>query len=217
MKVLRIWIGLVLLALGVLGVLSAAGVADFAATAGRWWPVAVIGLGVAAMVSERRISPGPSIVAIIGLVLLAGQLEWTNQSLFWPAVLLLAGFVVLAGLRHRQTRARSESLVMFGGGKTVNRSEHLDHADVSAVFGGATLDLRQAHIDQEASVDALALFGGVDVLVPRDWRVELDGLPILGGFDDKTRANGSLTGESPVLKVHATAMFGGVNVANEPK
>lgn len=84
------------------------------------------------------------------------------------------------------------------------------------MFGGATLDLRDAHIDDEATVDAFAMFGGVDVLVPHGWRVELRGLPILGGCDDKTTPNGSLSVSAPRLKVNATAILGGVAVANEP-
>jgi hypothetical protein len=50
------------------------------------------------------------------------------------------------------------------------------HADASAIFGGATLDLREAHID------AFALFGGVDVLVLEGWRASVSGLPFMGGI-----------------------------------
>ncbi|WIY04054.1 hypothetical protein QRX60_09460 [Amycolatopsis mongoliensis] len=218
MKLIRIWLGLVLVALGVLGVLDATGVAGFDGTAGTWWPVALIGLGVAAMWSQRRVTFGPTVLTVVGLVLLAGQLSWTDGDLFWPAVLLVGGVAVLTGL-WRQSRTRlpqAESVVLFGGAKTVDRSEHFQHADAAAVFGGATLDLRGAHIDEQASVDAFALFGGVDVLVPKDWRVELGGLPILGGYEDKTEGNGSLPVDAPLLKVNATAVFGGVKVANEP-
>jgi hypothetical protein len=83
---------------------------------------------------------------------------------------------------------------------------------VSAIFGGATLDLREAHIDREASVDALALFGGVDVLVPRGWRVQVAGTPILGGLEDKTEGDGERQADAPLLKVNGTAIFGGVDV-----
>jgi predicted membrane protein len=103
---------------------------------------------------------------------------------------------------------------MFGATKIKDRSEHLKHADVSAIFGGATLDLREAHIDEEATVDALALFGGVDVLVPQGWRVALGGTPILGGCEDKTEAV-ELASDAPVLNVNATAIFGGVGVKNK--
>jgi len=216
MRLFRIWVGLVLLLLGVFGILDAAGIVGFGDSIGLWWPVAVIGLGLAAMWSQRRISLGPVILVFLGVALLAGQLQWTGKDLFWPAVLVVSGLAVLAGLRHRRRPSHGDSLVVLGGAKTVDRSEHFTYADVAAVFGGSTLDLRQAHIDDDATVDAFAFCGGVDVLVPRDWRVELGGVPILGGYEDKTTGDGTLPSDAPVLKINATAVLGGVKVANEP-
>jgi hypothetical protein len=217
MKPLRLWIGFVLVTLGVFGILDATGTLDSSETIDQWWPVAIIGLGLIGMLVDRRISLGPAIVAVVGVLLLADQQNWTDQDLFGPVLLIGIGLVVLSGLWHRrQVEHHDNSLVMFGGTQIKDRSEHFTHTDVSAVFGGATLDLREAHVDAEASVDALALFGGVDVLVPTDWRVALDSTPILGGCEDKTQSDGELSAESPVLKVHATAIFGGVDVKNKP-
>lgn len=82
------------------------------------------------------------------------------------------------------------------------------------MFGGATLDLREAALQPGARVDALALFGGVEVIVPVGWRVELSGLPIFGGYSDKTSGQHLLPPDSPVLSMVATALFGGVEVKN---
>jgi hypothetical protein len=169
------------------------------------------------MFVERRISLGPTIVVVIGFLLLADQQGWTDEDLFGPVLLVAFGLLVLSGMwRHRAVEGehRDNSIVMFGGTKIKDRSEHFTHADVSAIFGGATLDLREAHIDREASVDALALFGGVDVLVPKGWRVALGATPILGGCEDKTE-DGELLPEAPVLTVNATAILGGIDVKNK--
>jgi hypothetical protein len=209
---------LVFLTLGVFGILNASGTLDSSKTIDRWWPVAIIGLGLIGMLLERRISLGPGIVVVVGVLLLADQQQWTDEDLFGPVLLIAIGLVVLSGLgRHRGVEGehRANSLVMFGGTKIKDRSEHFTHADVSAIFGGATLDLREAHVDREATVDALALFGGVDVLVPKGWRIALGGTPILGGCEDKTEGDGGLRADAPVLKVHATAILGGVNVKNK--
>jgi hypothetical protein len=217
MKPIRLWIGLVLLALGVLGILDAAGTLESSETIDRWWPVAIVGLGVIGMFVDRRISVGPTVVVVIGVLLLADQQDWTDEDLFGPVLLIGIGLILLSGLWRRRVEGerREGSVVMFGGSKIKDRSEHFTHADVSAIFGGATLDLRDAHVDREASVDALALFGGVDVLVPKGWKVELGGTPILGGFEDKTEGDGELPPTAPLLKVHATAIFGGVDVKNK--
>ena len=217
MRPVRLWIGLVLVTLGVFGILDATGTLDASETIDRWWPVAIIGLGLIGMLVERRVALGPAVIVGIGVLLLAAQQEWTDEDLFGPVLLILIGLVVLSGLRRRavsQDGHRRDSVVMFGATKIKDRSEHLKHADVSAIFGGATLDLREAHIDEEATVDALALFGGVDVLVPPGWRVALGGTPILGGCEDKTEAV-ELASDAPVLNVNATAIFGGVGVKNK--
>jgi len=217
MKPVRLWIGLVLVTLGVFGILDAAGTLDSSEAIDRWWPVAIIGLGLIGMFIERRIALGPGIVVVVGLLILADQQEWTDEDLFGPVLLIAIGLVVLSGLWSRRVDGehRESSVAMFGGTKIKDRSEHFTHANVSAIFGGATLDLREAHIDREASVDALAMFGGVDVLVPKGWRVSVDGTPILGGCEDKTTGDGELPADAPVLNVHATAILGGVGVKNK--
>ena len=53
MTPVRMWIGLVLLALGVIGILEATGVGTGGVA--DWWPIAVIGLGVVAMFGRRRV------------------------------------------------------------------------------------------------------------------------------------------------------------------
>ena len=66
------------------------------------------------------------------------------------------------------------------------------------------------------TADVSAVFDGVDVPVSENWRIELGGLPILGGYDDKTAGDDSLPANAPTLKVNATAVFGGVKLASEP-
>jgi hypothetical protein len=220
MRPVRLWIGLVLLTLGVFGILDATDVLNAGRTIDLWWPVAIIGLGLSAMLAQRRISFWSVVITGLGLVLLADQQNWATGDLAVPAILVLVGGAALIGFARHRTAShvdRRESIAVFSGTKTVDRSAHLDHTDVTAVFGGATLDLREAHIDDVATVDAVALFGGVQLLVPKDWRVSVGGLPLFGGYDDKTVGNGSLPPDAPLLKVNATAIFGGVEVANEPK
>lgn len=217
MRPVRTWMGIVLLGLGVVGLLGAAGVLDAATVTARWWPVAVIGLGLAAAIAQRALSAGPVVVTAIGVALLAGAQDWVVQDMIWPALLIVVGLLVLSGLARRSAPAgEATALAILGGSSVRSTSEHLDHAEVSAVFGGATLDLRQAHVDRHARVDALALFGGVEVLVPQGWRIVLRGLPIFGGYEDKTRNDVPPPSDAPVLTVNATAVFGGVSVTDKP-
>jgi hypothetical protein len=175
---------------------------------------------VCAAVAERRISLGPTVLFVIGALLLVAQLDVAKiDAVVWPVVAILAGLWLLVnrsgwGRSRDLTSDRPDVVAVLGGADTSARSQHFRHANVSAVFGGATLDMREARLDPGATVDALALFGGVDVIVPQGWRVDLGGLPIFGGYDDKTTAAGDLSPDAPVLRVAATAIFGGVDVKN---
>ena len=217
------WFAGVLIAVGVLWLLDAADVLDAGTTIDHWWPVAVIALGLVAAASERRLGLGPAALVVIGALLLVGQLDVVDvDAIVWPIVAIVAGLWLLFNRGQwsrvrEQESPRQDVVALLGAAETKNRSPHFQHANVSAVLGGATLDMREAHLDPGASVDALALFGGVDVIVPPGWRVELGGLPIFGGYEDKTGGNGDLPADAPVLKVAATAIFGGVDVKTKPE
>ena len=222
MSPMRIWIASVLIALGAVWLLDAANVLSAPDVLDTWWPVAIIALAVIAAVSERRVSLGAGVLFVIGSLLLVDQLGAVDLgAVIWPIIAILAGVWLLShrGRLHgtrEDTADRQDVVALLGGSESRNRSEHFHHANVSAVLGGATLDLREAHLEPDASVDALALFGGTDVIVPPGTRVTLSGLPIFGGYDDKTRGNGELPPDAPKLKVSATAIFGGVSVKNTP-
>jgi hypothetical protein len=222
MRPLRVWLGSLLLALGVVWVLDAAGVLSADAVISRWWPIAVVALGLLALIGERRLAPGPIVVIVIGSVLLVDQLTSVDVGgIIWGGVVIAIGAWLLIDFARPRSRDQRVSetqdvFALLGGSHGSNRSPHFRHADVLAVLGGATLDLRGSTPAPGARVDALALFGGVDVIVPTGWRVEVSGLPIFGGYQDKTGGDRDLPPDAPQLKVVATALFGGVEVKNPP-
>lgn len=83
--------------------------------------------------------------------------------------------------------------------------------DSLCVFGGANIDLRKAVIPPEGiTIRALAVFGGLDVIVPPDLRLEVKGIGIFGGFDH--RDNPDAPESAPLVRIEGLACFGGVGV-----
>lgn len=104
----RLWVGLVLLALGVLGLFAVGGAVDWDRTVERWWPIAIIGWGVADLIADRRVTLGGTIVVAIGLTLLADEQAWAVDGLLWSALFLFAGAaILLAGHRPRSSTGTS--------------------------------------------------------------------------------------------------------------
>lgn len=63
-----------------------------------------------------------------------------------------------------------------------------------------------------AQLALTGIFGGISVTVPQNVRVEVTGIPIFGGWENKTRQ--SIDDTLPVLKVNCLAAFGGVEIKN---
>jgi hypothetical protein len=87
---------------------------------------------------------------------------------------------------------------------------------VKVVFGGADLDLRKATLESsEVVISAKAIFGGVQIVVPPDVAVVMDGSGIFGGFAGNAEDNQPGPG-APVVRVTGKAIFGGVAVDRKP-
>jgi uncharacterized protein DUF1707 len=87
-----------------------------------------------------------------------------------------------------------------------------------AVMGGTVLDLREAAIGSRPQcVTAIAVMGGVDVVVPPGTRVELRGVPVMGATKNRVPSDGDeLAPVQPVVRVRALALMGGVEVKVKP-
>ncbi|WP_242886072.1 DUF1707 SHOCT-like domain-containing protein [Actinomadura litoris] len=80
-----------------------------------------------------------------------------------------------------------------------------------AFWGGGKIDLREARFEEaEATISALAVMGGVEIIVPDDLTVHVKGLGIMGGFDQ--RASGPGAPGAPVVVIRGFAFWGGVGV-----
>jgi hypothetical protein len=78
-------------------------------------------------------------------------------------------------------------------------------------WGGGEIDLREARFaEPEVTIRAFALMGGVSVIVPEDAEVNVQGIGIMGGFDD--RAGGPGAPGAPRIMVNGVAFWGGVGV-----
>lgn len=86
-------------------------------------------------------------------------------------------------------------------------------AEATAIMGGVELDLRHAGMaGEEVIIDTFALWGGIEIWVPVHWHVVMQGLPLMGAFEDKTQV--TVQGRQPRLIVRGIALMGGVEIKN---
>jgi len=85
-----------------------------------------------------------------------------------------------------------------------------------ALFGGMDIDLSNAYMPPgDTYMDAMCLFGGVDIIVPEGLNVEVDGIPLFGGIENQV--SDDLLPGAPTLHVRAFVMFGGIEIKHRKK
>lgn len=220
----RFVFGAILVLIGLLLLLSQMRVLRFWDFVGTWWPCILIIMGLWHW-ANRRFHPsvGAFITIFLGIFLQAVELDLMDSRGFGilaSAMLILLGLWVL--LRHARPTVENVSdadsfdqWIMFGGVEQALTTQQFTGGTVNVAFGGVELDLRRTALAPgDVSLSLKALFGGIEIRVPENWQVFVDGTAILGGVDDKTgNVPSDKLSPGSQLHVRAVAIFGGIEIS----
>ena len=224
-KLNRILWGLVFIVLGIVIALNTLDIINFNIFFNGWWTFIIIipcFIGLFDGTKEGKL--GNIIGILVGVVLLLvaqGLLRFDIVfKLFIPAVLVIIGLYLLFGnvFRSKVTDKLRELKKESGNGEAIcatfseqfvtKNDEKFENATVDAVFGSVVLDLSKAKIKDEAVITASAIFGGIDIIVPKDVVVKIKSTPIFGGVSNTTKTKDA----KKVIYIDALALFGSVEV-----
>jgi predicted membrane protein len=188
------------------------------------WQMLLIAIGVVNLMNRESWVPGVILISI-GTFFIAPKLFFLPTNfihLFWPVLLITVGVLILikrfprtSGLhRHGDNSGVDEGYIrqdnIFSGSKQRITTDAFKGGQVNCVFGGAEIDLTQAKLaDGVYNLEVNVVFGGVTVIVPSDWKIELKMTSILGGFSDKRAYVKENPDPSKVLVIRGSAIFGG--------
>lgn len=220
----RMIFGIVMTTLGVLWTLDNLGVLD-ASKVTHWWPAALVLFGLMKLTgigADKSLVPGIIFTAGGSLLLLArlNLIDFSVSDAFPLALVAIGIGIVYRSLRGPEAAGNGDddsfvrSFALMGGVTRRNRSEAFRGGDLSAMMGGVELDLREAQLaDGRAVVEVFVMWGGIEIVVPPDWRVESEVTPIMAGFEDNTRLmpGGEVAG---TLVVRGFGVMGGIEVKN---
>ena len=113
-------------------------------------------------------------------------------------------------------RPRKERDFLIGiFGATVRRGRWTPAGSTLTVgiFGGSELDFREALLPPGVTeVTAIAVMGGVEVIVPPGVRVETTAMAVMGGIEDTSEGPEYDTESTPVIRVKGLACMGGIEI-----
>lgn len=227
----RIWGGIILIGGGAVWLAHVMGV-----VMPSWlftWPSILILAGLFVLGKNGFQKPGGLIMLVIGGFFLYQQAnpEIHIRQFFWPAFIILLGIGMIFSPWRKKRRQRIEYWkknmhmgvddstgdvlsvnAIFGGVEKNIISKNFKGGNVHCVFGGAEINLSQADIQGTVMLEVSAIFGGLELAVPSNWKVKSEVNAVLGGVSDKRPVNSENTSEEKVLILKGDAVFGGIEI-----
>jgi predicted membrane protein len=220
----RIFWGLLLIALGVIFLLDRMGRLDFGDLVGRYWPVIFILIGISILLSNNLKNIGSGVFFILfGTFFLLLRLRIFDQAVWrylWPVAIIAVGLWIL--LRPALHPDKKKIPEMTGDDLAISQffsssarrveSQNFRGGRAEVVFGSAKIDLRGAKLaGGQATLVLSAVFGEIDVFVPREWQVVLAGTPVLGSIESRRAATPDAQ-RTGTLSIQGSAVFGSIEV-----
>ncbi len=225
----RAIIGLFIIIAGVVYLLRNLGI-DLGLNVWEWWPIILIliGLGQVLQPQESRQIAAGGFLIILGVAFMLNNLDIIDFDfrMIWPLILIFVGYSILRkntwlGRRIDPSSDFVNLAFILGGGEHRFSTQDLKGGKITAIMGGGTIDLTGADFKQEEiALDVFAMWGGIEIRVPETWQVNMTGVPLLGGMDNKTirSVNASphtdFRSKPKKLIIRGTAIMGGVEVKN---
>ncbi len=224
----RLALGLILIALGVLYFLDNIDVITFDFGHVLFsWPMFITVIGLIILLNSRNRFFG-TLLLFIGLFFLLPRIFpelHYNSGIIWPILIIILGVSILVKRGHhwhddakgffpgkKQINLdKFDEAAVFGGGEKLIRSDNFKGGNLLTIFGGLEIDLSQCKLaDGDNYIDVLAIFGGTTLVVPKEWNVRVDILPIFGGFGKKGyRMSEAEIDRTRSLIIKGTVIFGG--------
>jgi predicted membrane protein len=191
------------------------------------WQMLLIGIGVVSLFSSESRTPGTILIMIGGAFIIPRifDISFNVMHLFWPVILIGVGVLILTkrmprrpfqsrGFQANANQNLDDGFIheenIFSGGKQRVMHQVFRGGHINCVFGGSEVDLTQATLAEGVSeLEVNTIFGGVTLIVPADWRIQLKMTSIMGGFSDKRSYIKESPDTSRVLIIKGSTIFGG--------
>ncbi len=159
---------------------------------------------------------------------------------FWPIIIMAIGLKMILRPRHnrfgkkwdkRFNHRGGANFYAFGNEKSSSSEDNVDMdvvfsgfkkniiskdfkgGVISCVFGGGEINLSQADINGTVILELKQVFGGIKIIVPGNWEVQIDKMDtIFGGVEDKRANQHEARNPDKILIIKGSAVFGGIDI-----
>jgi predicted membrane protein len=190
----------------------------------KLWPLVLVVMGIAKLRQEGGGGGlGGWFLVLGGCFLLLFTFARGHVAEALAPMLVVAVGILIVTKALKQHRgippelARSEDFLqgtaIFGGFKRRVLTQVFKGGELTAIFGGYEVDLRQAALESgQARIDVFVMFGGGEIRVPDGWEISNRATAMFGALNDSTHHGPSPAEGRPRLVITGLILFGGTEV-----
>lgn len=189
------------------------------------WQMLLVTIGLIITLNSGGNRTAGVIIMAVGGFFLIGEVfnDIYNVNLFWPTIFIVIGLVFILSKRKGFNSVSTGPLTsdeyidylhIFSGGERQIVTDNFRGGKITAVFGGSEIDLTKAKLAPGISeLEIACVFGGATIIVPDDWNVKIEVVPVLGGFGDSRKLHpGRTIDMTKQLILKGAVVFGGGEV-----
>jgi predicted membrane protein len=189
------------------------------------WPMLLVTIGLIITIGSSGGKTSGIIVMAVGAFFLIPNIfrETFNINMFWPSIFIIIGVIFIFSKRRGWNSVSTtpqtgddyiDYVHIFSGGERQIISDNFRGGKVTAVFGGSEIDLTKAKLAPGISeLEIACVFGGTTIIVPDEWNVKIEVVPVLGGFGDSRKlTSGRVIDTTRQLVIKGAVVFGGGEV-----
>ncbi len=180
-----------------------------------WWTLFIIVPSLFGLATDND-KTASLIALVIGVLLLLSCQNIIDFDVVWKLILpiIIVGIglslIFKGGASKRIPKVGDGDTTALFSGQDIKVDDEFKGENLNAIFGGIKLDLRDANIKNDTTINVSAIFGGVDIYVPDDVEVKIKSTSVFGGVDNNKKNNDG--NKKYVIYVNATCIFGGVEI-----
>ena len=191
-----------------------------------WWTVFIIVPAIVSFFQRGSNKMFSLALLLLGAGLLVWRQNWLDVSvtkLILPVIIILFGISIIVGAFSKKSDHVTQCDVIFTDDGSLPKYEtafgsvnpnyngqKFEGCRLDVAFGSAVLDLRQAIIEGDCTVEAEVAFSGVELLLPAGCRIDLKSKTAFGGVENKY-----LSSDDPAahtVHIDADVNFGGLEI-----
>lgn len=172
-------------------------------------------------------------------------IPFSIREFFWPVAIIVVGLIVMVRpKRHRHYQYahshsqshdytsshekkynsgfdadrsnRLDSVSIFNGSKKRIVAKDFQGGETVTIFGGTEINLLDADFEGTITLDCVAIFGGLKLIIPPNWEIQNNITGVMGGVEDKRVSAIQVVPDNKRLILTGAVVFGGLDIVSIP-